>query len=507
MASHGKIGKECTCKDPDTGKPIGRTCPQLRRKGGGWSASHGVWYLQLELPARTATGRRQFRRSGFTRSDDAQAVLDDARALLALAPKDTELTLRIADLLHNLGRGKPLPTPKDVLRKLRAGYVNGAELTLADYLDDWLTNRRGLAPGSVAAYESHIRIHLKPHLGHIGLASLIPVHIQDMFTAIDTANQNLQQAQSSSDPAVRASVLGRQFTGPATQGRIRATLRKALEDAIRVYKLIDSNAAKAIDMPSGQRPRPRVWTTKAVDVWRDTGTIPSPVMVWRPATASEFLDYAEAHDIMFYALFSLVAVWGLRRGEACGLRDIDVDLTNNIITVTRQRVAVRYQTIEREVKTRAGERILPIDNHTSAILTDYLAMRDTWQQVAGDDWPATGLFFVKPDGTPWHPELVSERFVKLIAAAGLPPIRLHDLRHCAASYLKLAGADMKTIQETLGHSSIVITSDTYTSLFADLDRTVTDGAANIIHLNRHTTRLTSITTKLKATRPSKRKAA
>ena len=43
---------------------------------------------------------------------------------------------------------------------------------------------------------------------------------------------------------------------------------------------------------------------------------------------------------------------------------------------------------------------------------------------------------------------------------------------------------MKTIQEILGHSSIVITSDTYTSLFADLDRTVTSGAANIIHLNR-----------------------
>jgi integrase len=231
------------------------------------------------------------------------------------------------------------------------------------------------------------------------------------------------------------------------------------------------------------------------------------VMVWRPTTASEFLDYAEGHDIMLYALFCLVAVWGLRRGEACGLRDIDVDLTNNVITVVQQRVSVGYEQIEREVKSRAGDRILPIDNHTAAILAAYLQMRDGWQRLAGADWPDTGLFFVKPDGSPWHPELVSERFVKLVAEAAMPPIRFHDLRHCAASYLKLAGADMKTIQEILGHSSIVITSDTYTSLFADLDRTVTDGAANIIHLNRYATRLTSIKTTLKGNGTARRKAA
>lgn len=103
MATPGSLGKECPCKDPDTGKRLGRLCPLLRRKGGAWSASHGVWYLQLELPARTKSQRRQFRRSGFTRSDDAQIVLDEARKLLGLAPKDQELTLRIADLLAGVG--------------------------------------------------------------------------------------------------------------------------------------------------------------------------------------------------------------------------------------------------------------------------------------------------------------------------------------------------------------------------------------------------------------------
>jgi integrase len=52
---------------------------------------------------------------------------------------------------------------------------------------------------------------------------------------------------------------------------------------------------------------------------------------------------------------------------------------------------------------------------------------------AANEWLHTGLFFVKPDGQPWHPELVSERFERLVTDAGLPPIRLHDLRHCAAT--------------------------------------------------------------------------
>ncbi|MFJ6199177.1 tyrosine-type recombinase/integrase [Micromonospora sp. NPDC092111] len=60
------------------------------------------------------------------------------------------------------------------------------------------------------------------------------------------------------------------------------------------------------------------------------------------------------------------------------------------------------------------------------------------------------------------------------------PVRLHDLRHCAASYLRHGGADMKEVQETLGHSTIGLTSDTYTSVILDLERGSADAAADLI---------------------------
>jgi integrase len=86
------------------------------------------------------------------------------------------------------------------------------------------------------------------------------------------------------------------------------------------------------------------------------------------------------------------------------------------------------------------------------------------------------------DGNAWHPQRISDRFDRLVATSGLPPVRLHDLRHCAATFLKAAGADMKDIQETLGHSSITITGDTYTSVVHELDteRAKADAAAALV---------------------------
>jgi integrase len=485
IMSAGTILKTCACTDPDTGRRLRTHCPKLRRgPDGPWSATHGVWAIQLELPTPDRRPRRQFRRSGFDTRPAAQAVLDEARALLALAPRDRELTLRIADLLDEHPRKLPLPTPEAVAKLLRAGTIDGVTIMVNTYLDDWLTSRTDLSPGTRNCYESHLRLHIKPNLAGIGIHALKPIHIQDIFTRIDENNQRIRDARTSPDPHIRGSVRSQRVISDATKQRIRATIRSALADAIKIHRLIDYNPASPINLPTGTRPPAEAWTDKAITTWKTTGTTPSPVMVWTPTQAGAFLDYAETHDIIVYAIYALITVWGPRRGEACGLRDIDVDLDHATITIRQQRTAVGYQPIVRKVKSKAGARTIMIDPHTAGILRTYLAMRARWQLANGPDWPGTGFFFVQPNGQPWHPDLLSDRFKQLTIRAGLPPVRLHDLRHCAASYLKLAGADMKTIQYILGHSSIVITMDTYTLLFNDLERTITNGAADLIHKQR-----------------------
>ena len=71
--------------------------------------------------------------------------------------------------------------------------------------------------------------------------------------------------------------------------------------------------------------------------------------------------------------------------------------------------------------------------------------------------------FTTADGAPLHPDFLTRRFGRLVQDSGLPAVRLHDLRHGAASLAHCAGADLKTAQEQLGHTSIVLTADTYTS--------------------------------------------
>ncbi|WP_433221488.1 tyrosine-type recombinase/integrase [Dactylosporangium sp. CS-047395] len=215
-----------------------------------------------------------------------------------------------------------------------------------------------------------------------------------------------------------------------------------------------------------------MWTSKAVAHWRRTGERPSPVMVWTPAQAGDFLDYAEAHDIVLYAMFVLILHRGLRRGEAIGLRDFDVDLDDAHLTVAEQITAVGYKPVVKDVKSDAGERSMPLGPSTVSTLREYVTRRDGWQQACGDDWPDTVRFFVRPDGQPWHPDTVSKRFDALVDASSLPPVRLHDLRHCAATYLRAGGADIKEVQETLGQANAALTSDTYTSVLLEFQRTV-----------------------------------
>ncbi|MGI5338489.1 tyrosine-type recombinase/integrase [Streptomyces sp. CA-181903] len=70
--------------------------------------------------------------------------------------------------------------------------------------------------------------------------------------------------------------------------------------------------------------------------------------------------------------------------------------------------------------------------------------------------------------------------IELYEEIGLPPIRLHELRHGAATLAHAAGADLKDIQEMLGHFSITITADTYTSLLPGADLAIAEAAAHLV---------------------------
>ncbi len=98
----------------------------------------------------------------------------------------------------------------------------------------------------------------------------------------------------------------------------------------------------------------------------------------------------------------------------------------------------------------------------------------------GPGWRRGRPMFTYPDGRPIRPEYLTHRFRQIRKELGLPPIRLHDLRHCAATLALASHTDLKVIQQMLGHSSIVTTADTYTSVLPEAAHRAAQATADMV---------------------------
>jgi integrase len=269
----------------------------------------------------------------------------------------------------------------------------------------------------------------------------------------------------------------RDTTGPATKQRIRATLRTALNAAIR-RQLITFNPASWVELESGKRPKAVLWADRHVDHWRETGETPSAVMVWTPTQIGHFLDEAEQDRL--YPLFHLIAFRGLRRGEAVGQNWVDVDLGAETITIAKSITVDGWVPVEGVPKTDGAAATIALGPLTAEVLREHKARQAAEKEKAGAAWTETGKVFADPFGGWLHPEKVSDAFRAICREADLPPINLRDLRHCAATLIHAGGGDMHAVKETLRHSTIKLASDTYASLLEEVDQEIAAKAEAVV---------------------------
>ncbi|SCF18086.1 Phage integrase family protein [Micromonospora haikouensis] len=131
-------------------------------------------------------------------------------------------------------------------------------------------------------------------------------------------------------------------------------------------------------------------------------------------------------------------------------------------------------------KSDAGGRIVTVDSVTNAVIEAWRKRQIAERLEWGSAWVHSGRIFTNPDGSALHPAEVTKTFNERVAASGLPPIRLHDLRHGAATHALEAGVDVKVVQEELGHASSVLTRDTYSSVSPRLARLEAERVARTI---------------------------
>jgi integrase len=156
-----------------------------------------------------------------------------------------------------------------------------------------------------------------------------------------------------------------------------------------------------------------------------------------------------------HVLWVLLATTGLRLGEALGLLWSDIDFTGRRLIVNRalqRQPGIGYVFIE--PKTARSRRTVYLAAGTLTALTEHRRRQTEDQLAAGPEWNNTGLVFASPIGRPIEGTWTVKWFHRALDQAGLARIRIHDLRHTAATHLLNRGVHPKVVQELLGHSTI-----------------------------------------------------
>jgi integrase len=331
------------------------------------------------------------------------------------------------------------------MRQAESGrLVRASRRKLGEYLtDEWLPAiKHVIKPTTLASYEDYTRAYVVPVLGDVRLQEqLTAPRLTAFYDHLLTKGRAKREGGLS----------------PKTVRNIHVMLRKALGDAM-AWDYIVSNPAAQVRPP------------------RLVGRLPT---VWNPEDAGRFL--VQAVDDRFYGLYLLAATTGMRRAELCGLRWPAVDLHRGALLVATTRVVVRGRAQDSdETKSARSQRRISLDPVTMDALRERRRAQNEERAAFGEEFRGTDLIFTWEDGRPPHPDVIRQRFQRLVTGLRLPLIRLHDLRHTYATIALAAGVNPKVVSERLGHASVAFTLQQYSHVLPTVDEEAAKKVADLM---------------------------
>lgn len=327
----------------------------------------------------------------------------------------------------------------------RGDYFEASKITVAEYLEKWLDAiRPTIRPASHDRYMRIVRKQIVPAMGTTMIGRLSPVQVQDFYADLLTRQESP--------------------LSPSTVALYHGVLHKALDQAVK-WRMLQRNVCDAVDAPRPRNPEMQTWTAEQ---------------------ARTFLA-SVAHDDLA-AFWCLALYTGMRRGEMLALHWADIDLERGSLAVRRTLSRGESGLVLGEPKTKAGRRSIALPMPAVAALKAHRARQLTRRLAFGADWQDNDLVFERGDGSILHSNNVTHAFPRIVRRLNttlpkdqhLPVIRLHDLRHTAATLMLANGEHPKVVQERLGHSDIAMTLNRYSHVTMDMQREAADRLARLL---------------------------
>jgi integrase len=251
----------------------------------------------------------------------------------------------------------------------KGSYIHESDLTVADYLEAWAANRcRDKSAATKRTYVDSFR-PVRELLGARRLQTVTQKDVEAVVEWMTTVGRK------------RGGKAGTPLSPRSVQmmlSHLRAALADAVDDG-----LIVRNVARKVRGPK-------------LD--------PAPIVPWTDTEVKAFLTAIKGDRLYPVMRLSLTA---LRPSEVCGLRWASVDLKAKTLTVRRVRTLVMGEAVEKEPKSKAGGRALPLDDATAAALEAFKAQQGTEKAVAGDAYEDLGYVLVRRAGGPGRGRLAA----------------------------------------------------------------------------------------------------
>jgi integrase len=288
--------------------------------------------------------------------------------------------------------------------------------TVEAFLGGWLSAMRPSVRSTTwQRYEGLLRHHAIPEIGKVRLSKLTPLHVQRLYAS------RLEAGLS-----------------PTTVRHLHTVLHRALGHAVK-WGLLPRNPIDLVDAP-------KMAQTEMVALTREQ--------------TRRLLEAARGERLE--SLYVLALTTGMRQGELFALRWRHVDLDRGVLQVRGTMQQVKGGPQLAEPKTRGSRRQIQLTSAAVQALREHRVRQNAERLKLGAAWEDQDLVFPNYVGRPLTPgNLVQRSFYPLLAKAGIPRVRFHDLRHTAATLLLEQGVHPKVVSEMLGHSTIAITLDLY----------------------------------------------